>query len=108
MHSFIRPVLSQCDPPLVVRDLLAEVQDGRVLMALLEQLSGCKLVRFMPRYGIKKDTVILSENKSLQFELYVCLSKLKSQRDKDIFPPRHTHHLLREWPTVVLRLGFVC
>lgn len=42
----VHPVfVPQCDPPLVVHDLLAEVQDGRALMALLEQLSGCKLVR---------------------------------------------------------------
>lgn len=35
----------QSDPPVAVHDLLADIQDGRVLMALLEQLSGCKLVR---------------------------------------------------------------
>lgn len=43
---------SQCDPPLMVHDLLAEVRDGQVLMALLEQLSGCKLVRIVPKCGI--------------------------------------------------------
>lgn len=41
--SLYRP--SQCDPPLEVHDLFQDVQDGHVLMALLEELSGCKLVR---------------------------------------------------------------
>lgn len=35
----------QCDPPVAVHDLFTDVQDGRILMALLEQLSGCKMVR---------------------------------------------------------------
>lgn len=38
-------VPSQCDPPIKVHDLFQDVQDGHVLMALLEELSGCKLVR---------------------------------------------------------------
>ncbi|KAG7261597.1 hypothetical protein CRUP_010013 [Coryphaenoides rupestris] len=41
--------LKRCDPPVEVQDLFVDVQDGRVLMALLEELSGCKLVyRFRP------------------------------------------------------------
>lgn len=35
----------QRDPPVEVHDLFIDFQDGRVLMALLEELSGCKLVR---------------------------------------------------------------
>lgn len=34
----------QSEPPVAVHDLFTDIQDGRVLMALLEQLSGCKLV----------------------------------------------------------------
>lgn len=34
----------QRDPPEEVLDLFADFQDGRILMALLEELSGCKLV----------------------------------------------------------------
>lgn len=41
---------SQSDPPVAVHDLFTDIQDGRILMALLEELSGCKLVRsMMPR-----------------------------------------------------------
>lgn len=35
----------QCDPPIEVHDLFRDIQDGHILMALLEELSGCKLVR---------------------------------------------------------------
>ncbi len=35
----------QCDPPVSVHNLFRDIQDGRILMALLEELSGCKLVR---------------------------------------------------------------
>lgn len=35
----------QSDPPVTVNDLFADIQDGRILMTLLEELSGCKLVR---------------------------------------------------------------
>ncbi|XP_029902725.1 calmin [Myripristis murdjan] len=41
--------LQRCEPPVEVHDLFTDIQDGRVLMALLEELSGCKLVyRFRP------------------------------------------------------------
>ncbi|KAM6964992.1 calmin [Aplochiton taeniatus] len=41
--------LARCDPPIEVLDLFKDIQDGRILMALLEQLSGCKLLsRFRP------------------------------------------------------------
>ncbi|XP_062267795.1 uncharacterized protein clmnb [Platichthys flesus] len=33
-----------CDPPLEVHDLFTDIQDGRILMALLEELTGCKLL----------------------------------------------------------------
>ncbi|MED6271623.1 hypothetical protein CHARACLAT_022145, partial [Characodon lateralis] len=33
-----------CDPPLQIQDLFQDIQDGYVLMALLEELSGCKLL----------------------------------------------------------------
>lgn len=35
----------QRDPPVEVHNLFTDIQDGRILMALLEELSGCKLVR---------------------------------------------------------------
>lgn len=35
----------QCDPPLEVKDLFLDIQDGKILMALLEVLSGRSLVR---------------------------------------------------------------
>ncbi|XP_034713552.1 interaptin [Etheostoma cragini] len=36
--------LEKCDPPIEVHDLFQDIQDGHVLMALLEELSGCKLL----------------------------------------------------------------
>ncbi|XP_054900442.1 calmin [Poeciliopsis prolifica] len=36
--------LQQRNPPLSVSDLFTDIQDGRMLMALLEELSGCKLL----------------------------------------------------------------
>ncbi|KAA0710981.1 Calmin Calponin-like transmembrane domain protein [Triplophysa tibetana] len=36
--------LEKCNPPLEVRDLFRDIQDGKLLMALLEELSGCKLL----------------------------------------------------------------
>ena len=44
------PLLPQCDPPLEVKDLFIDIQDGKILMALLEVLSGRNLVR-MSRKG---------------------------------------------------------
>ncbi|XP_068616112.1 calmin-like, partial [Brachionichthys hirsutus] len=43
--------LQKCDPPVQVQDLFCDIQDGRVLMALLEGLSGCKLL-----HGFKKSS----------------------------------------------------
>ncbi|XP_061076344.1 calmin-like [Conger conger] len=41
--------LEKCNPPLEVSDLFRDIQDGRILMALLEELSGSKLLhRFKP------------------------------------------------------------
>ncbi|XP_048106736.1 uncharacterized protein clmnb [Alosa alosa] len=41
--------LKRCEPPMEVCDLFSDVQDGRMLMALLEELSGCKMLyRFRP------------------------------------------------------------
>lgn len=37
----------QCSPRMEVRDLFRDIQDGKILMALLEELSGCKLVRII-------------------------------------------------------------
>lgn len=75
---------SQCDPPLMVRDLLAEVRDGQVLMALLEQLSGCKLVRIVFKCGISlmpvykvsgtvhsKKIIIMSKKKMNSFQVKI-------------------------------------
>ncbi|XP_077095270.1 uncharacterized protein clmna [Siphateles boraxobius] len=36
--------LEKCNPRLEVRDLFRDIQDGKLLMALLEELSGCKLL----------------------------------------------------------------
>ncbi|XP_051579251.1 interaptin-like isoform X2 [Myxocyprinus asiaticus] len=36
--------LEKCNPPMEVRDLFRDIQDGRILMVLLEELSGCKLL----------------------------------------------------------------
>ncbi|XP_069028578.1 calmin isoform X2 [Embiotoca jacksoni] len=43
--------LEKCDPPIEVHDLFQDIQDGRILMALLEELSGCKLLQ-----GFKKSS----------------------------------------------------
>ncbi|XP_056152289.1 interaptin [Lampris incognitus] len=43
--------LGKCDPPMEVHDLFQDIQDGRILMALLEELSGCKLL-----HGFKKSS----------------------------------------------------
>ncbi|XP_062296942.1 calmin [Scomber scombrus] len=43
--------LEKCDPPIEVHDLFRDIQDGRILMALLEELSGCKLL-----HGFKKSS----------------------------------------------------
>ncbi|TRY72952.1 hypothetical protein DNTS_010249 [Danionella cerebrum] len=36
--------LEKCTPHMEVRDLFRDIQDGKILMALLEELSGCKLL----------------------------------------------------------------
>ncbi|XP_052002056.1 calmin-like [Xyrauchen texanus] len=36
--------LEKCNPSMEVRDLFRDIQDGRILMVLLEELSGCKLL----------------------------------------------------------------
>ncbi|KAL7388846.1 hypothetical protein ABVT39_021797 [Epinephelus coioides] len=36
--------LQRRDPPVEVHNLFTDIQDGRILMALLEELSGCKLL----------------------------------------------------------------
>ncbi|XP_030577751.1 calmin isoform X2 [Archocentrus centrarchus] len=36
--------LQRRDPPIEVHDLFTDIQDGRILMALLEELSGCRLL----------------------------------------------------------------
>lgn len=41
--------LEKCNPPVEVNDLFRDIQDGHILMALLEELSGCKLL-----HGFKK------------------------------------------------------
>ncbi|XP_066532320.1 uncharacterized protein clmnb [Hoplias malabaricus] len=46
---WINSHLKRCDPPLQVDDLFSDLQDGWILMALLEELSGCKMLyRFRP------------------------------------------------------------
>ncbi|KAG7244274.1 hypothetical protein INR49_004412 [Caranx melampygus] len=39
--------LQRCNPPVEMHDLFTDIQDGRILMALLEELSGCKLVKLL-------------------------------------------------------------
>uniref|UniRef100_A0A673NMX2 Calponin-homology (CH) domain-containing protein n=1 Tax=Sinocyclocheilus rhinocerous TaxID=307959 RepID=A0A673NMX2_9TELE len=39
--------LEKCNPRMEVRDMFCDIQDGKILMALLEELSGCKLVRII-------------------------------------------------------------
>lgn len=41
--------LEKCDPPIEVQDLFRDIQDGHILMALLEELSGCKLLHGFKR-----------------------------------------------------------
>ncbi|XP_068573896.1 calmin [Cebidichthys violaceus] len=41
--------LEKCDPPIEVHDLFRDIQDGHILMALLEELSGCKLLHGFKR-----------------------------------------------------------
>uniref|UniRef100_A0A1A8DSM3 Calmin n=2 Tax=Nothobranchius kadleci TaxID=1051664 RepID=A0A1A8DSM3_NOTKA len=41
--------LEKCDPPFQVQDLFQDIQDGHVLMALLEELSGCRLLHNFKR-----------------------------------------------------------
>ncbi|KAM3594444.1 uncharacterized protein V6R79_008019 [Siganus canaliculatus] len=43
--------LEKCNPPIKVHDLFRDIQDGHILMALLEELSGCKLL-----HGFKKSS----------------------------------------------------
>ncbi|XP_067100070.1 calmin [Osmerus mordax] len=43
--------LEKCNPPMEVQDLFRDIQDGQILMALLEELSGCKLL-----HGFKKSS----------------------------------------------------
>ncbi|XP_072532770.1 calmin [Salminus brasiliensis] len=46
---WINTHLTKCDPSLQVDDLFTDVQDGKILMALLEELSGFKMLyRFRP------------------------------------------------------------
>ncbi|KAK2883642.1 hypothetical protein Q8A67_017279 [Cirrhinus molitorella] len=41
--------LKRCDPPLQVHNLFTDIQDGKILMALLEELSGCNMLdKFRP------------------------------------------------------------
>ncbi|XP_051501131.1 uncharacterized protein LOC127410110 isoform X2 [Myxocyprinus asiaticus] len=47
--KWINMHLKRCDPPLQVHDLFTDVQDGKILMILLEELSGCNMLdRFRP------------------------------------------------------------
>nr|XP_046268515.1 calmin isoform X2 [Scatophagus argus] len=41
--------LEKCDPSIEVHDLFRDIQDGHILMALLEELSGCKLLHGFKR-----------------------------------------------------------
>lgn len=50
LMGFFPLLLPQCNPPLEVKDLFVDIQDGKILMALLEVLSGRNLVR-MSRKG---------------------------------------------------------
>ncbi|KAK7907380.1 hypothetical protein WMY93_015992 [Mugilogobius chulae] len=57
MQTFTRWMnvyLSKHDPPTEVHDLFRDIQDGRILMTLLEELTGCKLVKLL---GIEASAV---------------------------------------------------
>ncbi|XP_030580856.1 calmin [Archocentrus centrarchus] len=43
--------LEKCDPPIEVHDLFQDIRDGHILMALLEELSGSKLL-----HGFRKSS----------------------------------------------------
>lgn len=43
---------TQCALYLEIEDLFTDIQGGRVLMALLEELTGCKLVRTHQPYCV--------------------------------------------------------
>ncbi len=66
MQSPIRTTICyfQRDAPVEVRHLFTYIQDGRILMALLEELSECKLVRITqynwmsPRRGKYKHNTV--------------------------------------------------
>lgn len=46
MQSPVRFMFNfQREPPVEVLNLFTDIQDGRLLMALLEELTGCRLVR---------------------------------------------------------------
>uniref|UniRef100_A0A8D3C3S9 Calponin-homology (CH) domain-containing protein n=1 Tax=Scophthalmus maximus TaxID=52904 RepID=A0A8D3C3S9_SCOMX len=51
-------VLQRCDPPLEVHDLFIDIQDGRILMALLEELTGC--LNVLSHFLTWKSTAVLS------------------------------------------------
>uniref|UniRef100_A0A4W4G5H9 Calponin-homology (CH) domain-containing protein n=1 Tax=Electrophorus electricus TaxID=8005 RepID=A0A4W4G5H9_ELEEL len=48
--------LEKCNPPIEVHDLFRDIRDGKILMALLEELSGCRLThpyrRLLCRYAL--------------------------------------------------------
>lgn len=64
------PLLQQCNPPLEVKDLFVDIQDGKILMALLEVLSGQNLVRMSQRV---RETSAAKENcwSAFSTQLYV-------------------------------------
>uniref|UniRef100_A0A3Q3LQL3 Calponin-homology (CH) domain-containing protein n=1 Tax=Mastacembelus armatus TaxID=205130 RepID=A0A3Q3LQL3_9TELE len=67
--------LQRCDPPVEVSDLYTDIQDGRILMALLEELSGCKLVRIELLSGFTGFCFILSIQSCIgQFEVELHIS----------------------------------
>lgn len=51
LPSIISPHrLPQASPPLQVQDLFQDIQDGHILMVLLEELSGCSLVNISAHF----------------------------------------------------------
>ncbi|KAG9336679.1 hypothetical protein JZ751_003027 [Albula glossodonta] len=60
-----------CNPPMEVHDLFRDIRDGRILMALLEELSGCKLIKE------------LTGNIKSQFPSTSSLSSLPTSSDSD-------------------------
>uniref|UniRef100_H3CWG1 Calponin-homology (CH) domain-containing protein n=1 Tax=Tetraodon nigroviridis TaxID=99883 RepID=H3CWG1_TETNG len=90
---WINLVLQRSDPPAAVHDLFKDIQDGRILMALLEQLSGSKLLY---RFRSPPQRIFRLKNIS---EVLTFLADKQVQ-----LPHMHASAVVDGDPSVVLRL----